>query len=74
MEITWYDFKQQALDLFHDIEIWSNFHNFNGIINSKNLFLGRPPRTDSSLDEVVNGAWYRRTFEEYKAIAGDEDF
>jgi len=30
VEIIWYDFKEQALDLIHDIEIWGNLDNFKG--------------------------------------------
>jgi len=37
-------------------------------------FSGISPRTDGLLDEVVDGAWYKRTFEECKAIAGNEEF
>jgi len=33
-----------------------------------------PPRPDGLIDEVVDGAWYRRTYEECKTIARDEDF
>jgi len=30
--------------------------------------------TDGLLDDVVDGEWYKRTFEEFKAIAGSEEF
>jgi len=73
-EIIWYNFKEQALDLIHDIGIWGNLDNFEGTIDPKNPFSGQSPRTDGLLDEVVDGAWYKRTYEECKAIAGDEDF
>jgi len=33
-EIIWYDFKEQALDLFmHDISIWGNIDNFKGAVD-----------------------------------------
>jgi len=73
-EIIWYDFKEQALDLIHDIKIWGNLDNFKGTIDPDNPFSGKSPRTDGLIDEVVDGAWYKRTYEECKAIAGDEDF
>jgi len=73
-EIIWYDFREQALDLIHDVKIWSNLENFKGTIDPKDPFSGKPPRTDGLIDEVVDGAWYKRTYEECKAIAGDEDF
>ena len=73
-EINWYDFKEQALDLIHDIGIWGNLDNFEGTIDPKNPFSGQSPRTDGLLDEVVDGAWYKRTYAECKEIAGDEDF
>jgi hypothetical protein len=73
-EIIWYDFKEQALDLIHDIGIWGNLNNFKGTIDPNNPFSGRSPRSDGLLDEVVDGAWYKRTFNECKEMAGDEDF
>jgi len=73
-EIIWYDFKEQALDLIHDINIWGDMNNFKGTVDPENPFSGLSPRTDGLLDEVVDGAWYKRTFEECKAIAGDEEF
>jgi len=73
-EIIWYDFKEQALDLIHDINIWGDMNNFKGTVDPKNPFSGLSPRTDGLLDEVVDGAWYKRTFEECKTIAGNEEF
>jgi len=73
-EIIWYDFKEQALDLIHDIGIWGNLENFEGTIDPKNPFSGQSPRTDGLLDEVVDGAWYKKTYAECKEIAGDDDF
>jgi len=40
----------------------------------KTSFSGLPPRTDGLLDGAVDGAWHKRTFDECKAIAGDEEF
>ena len=73
-EIIWYDFKEQAMDLIHDIGIWGDLDNFEGTIDPKNPFSGQSPRTDGLLDEVVDGAWYNKTYAECKEIAGDEDF
>ncbi len=73
-EIIWYDFKEQALDLIHDIEIWGNLDNFKGTIDPDNPFSGKSPRTDGLIDEVVDNAWYKRTYDECKVIAGEEDF
>jgi len=73
-EIIWYDFKEQALDLIHDVDIWGNMDNFKGTINPVNPFSGHSPRSDGLLDEVVDGAWYKRSFEECQAISGNEDF
>jgi len=59
-EIIWYDFKEQAMDLIHDIGIWGNLDNFEGTIDPTNPFSGQSPRTDGLLDEVVDGAWYKK--------------
>jgi len=37
-EIIWYDFKEQALDLIHYIEISSNLDNFKGTTDPKHPF------------------------------------
>jgi len=37
-EIIWYDFKEQALDLIHDINIWGDMNNFKGTIDPKKPF------------------------------------
>jgi len=73
-EIIYYDFKEQALDLIHDIGIWGNLDNFKGTIDPKNPFSGQTPRTDGLLDEVIDGAWYKQTYAECKQMAGNEDF
>jgi len=57
-EIIWYDFKEQALDLIHDINIWGDMSNFEGTVDPNNPFSGQSPRTDGLLDEIVDGAWY----------------
>jgi len=44
------------------------------LLIQKNPFSGVSQRTDGLLDEVVDGAWYKRTFEECLDIAGDEEF
>jgi len=62
------------MDLIHDIGIWGNLDNFEGTIDPTNPFSGQSPRTDGLLDEVVDGAWYKKTYAECKEIAGDEDF
>jgi len=59
-EIVWYDFKEQALDLIHDINIWGNMENFEGTVDPNNPFSGKTPRTDGLLDEIVDGAWYKK--------------
>jgi len=53
-EIIWYDFKEQALDLICDIEMWGNLDNFKGIIDPDNPFSGKSPRTDRLIDDE----WY----------------
>jgi len=73
-DIICYGFKEQALDLIHDVGIWSNLENFNGTIDPDNPFSGQSPRTDGRLDEIVDGAWYKKTYAECKALAGEEDF
>jgi len=73
-EIVWYDFKEQALDLIHDINIWGDMSNFVGTVDPNNPFSGQSPRTDGLLDEIVDGAWYKKTYEECKVIAGDDEF
>jgi len=71
---TWYDCKEQALDIMHDIGIWGNLDNFKGTTDPDNPFSGKSPRNDRLVDEVVDGGWYKRTYDECKAIAGEEDF
>ena len=73
-EIICYDFKEQALDLIQDIDLWGNLDNFVGTVDPENPFSGKTPRQDGLLDEIVDGAWYRRTYDECKNIAGDEFF
>ena len=73
-EIIYYDFKEQALDLIHDIGIWGNLDNFKGTVDPKNPFSGQTPRTYGLLDEVIDGAWYKKTYAECKQMAGNEDF
>jgi len=56
-EIIWYDFKDQALELIHDISIWGNIDNFKRTVDPDNPFSGQSPRTtDRLLDEVMDGA------------------
>jgi len=62
------------LDLIHDINIWGDMSNFEGTVDPNNPFSGQSLRTDGLLDEIADGAWYKKTYEECKAIAGDEDF
>jgi len=62
------------MDLINDVNIWSNLDNFEGTIDPKNPFSGKSPREDGLLDEVVDGNWYKRTYEECQAIAGDDNF
>jgi len=73
-EIIYYDFKEQALDLIRDIGIWGNLDNFKGTVDPKNPFSGQTPRTYGLLDEVIDGAWYKKTYAECKQMAGNEDF
>jgi len=73
-EIIWYDFKQQAMDLINDVSIWGNLDNFKGTVDPENPFSGKSPREDGLLDEVVDGNWYKKTYEECKSIAGNDDF
>jgi len=74
-EIIWYDFEEQAMDLIHDLEIWGNLDNFKGTIDPDNPFSPMLHRTDAGLiDEVVDGGWYKRTYNECKAITGNDDF
>ena len=44
------------------------------LLNHENSFSGKSPRKDGLLDEIVDGAWYRKTYDECKTIAGDEIF
>jgi len=48
--------------------------NFIGTVDPNDPFSGKSPRQDGLLDEIVDGAWYKNTYEECKAIAGDEHF
>jgi len=61
------------LDLIHDIIIWGNMKNVEGT-DPKTPFSRLSSRTDGLLDVVVDGAWYLKTYEECRSIAGDEDF
>jgi len=73
-EIIWYDFQKQAMDLINDVSIWGNLDNFRGTIDPNYPFPAKPPRQDGLLDEVVDGNWYKKTYEECQAIAGDDNF
>ena len=51
-----------------------NLDNFIGTIDPENPFSGKSPRQDGLLDEIVDGAWYRITYDQCKNIAGNEPF
>jgi len=55
--------------LINDVNIWGNLENFKGTVDPKKPFSGKSPREDGLLDEVIDGGWYKRTYEEYKTIA-----
>jgi len=44
------------------------FDNFKGAVDPDNPFSGQSPGTDGLLDEVVDGAWYQKTYAECKEI------
>jgi len=48
--------------------------NFIGTVDPNDPFSGKSPRQYGLLDAIVDGAWYKNTYEECKAIAGDEHF
>jgi len=54
-EIICYDFKEQALDLIQDIDLWGNLDNFVGTVDPENPFSGKTPRQGGLLDEIVDG-------------------
>ncbi len=56
-EIICYDFKEQAIDLIQDIDLWGNIDNFIGTVDPENPLSGKSPRKDGLLDEIVDGAW-----------------
>jgi len=62
------------MDLIQDIDLWGNMDNFIGTVDPENPFCGKSPRKDGLLDEIVDGAWYRKMYDECKTIAGDEFF
>jgi len=68
-----YNFKEVAFHLIQDINLFGNM-DFFGTVDPNDPFSGKSPRQDGLLDEIVDGAWYRNTYEECKAIAGDEPF
>jgi len=56
------------------VDIWGDLENFKGTVDPKHSFSGKSSREDGLLDEVVDGDWYKWTYEECRSIAGDEDF
>jgi len=62
------------MDLIQAIDLWGNMDDFIGIIDPENPFSGKSPRKDGLLDEIVDDAWYRKTYDECKTIAGDGNF
>jgi len=50
-------------------EIWTIWKHL-----TKKILFWKSSRTDGPIDEVVNAAWYKRTYEECKTIAGVKDF
>ena len=50
-EIICYDFKEQALDLIQDTDLWGNLDNFIGTVDPENPFSGKSPRKDGLLDK-----------------------
>jgi len=62
------------MDLIQDIDLWGNMDNFIGTVDPENPFSGKSPRNDGLLDEIVDGARYRKTYDECKTIAKDYFF
>jgi len=62
------------MDLINDVNIWGNLDNFKGTVDPENPFSGKSPREDGLFDEIVDSNWYKKTYEECKSIAGNEDF
>jgi len=48
--------------------------NFIRTVDPEISFPGKSPRKDGLLDETVDGAWYRKTYDEWKNIADNEGF
>ncbi len=56
------------MDLIHDINIWGDMSNFEGTVDPNNPFSGQSPRTDGLLDEIVDGAWYKKLMRSAKLL------
>jgi len=69
IKVIRHNFLSQAMDLIHDHKIWGNKNNFIGTVNMDDPF---DPfihgRCDSSVDEVVDGTWYRETVTEFAKL------
>ena len=57
------------MDLINDVNIWGDLEKFKETVDPENPFSGKSPREDGLLDEVVDGNWYKKTYEECKSIA-----
>lgn len=54
--------KQQIEDLLHDESVWGDAKNFVGCVNDETPFDRYIP-PEGKLDEIVDGAWYKRTWD-----------
>lgn len=71
-----YDFGEQINDLYKDTALWGDTDNLvQQMHNPTKMFQGEPP-TCSSLDEVVDAAWYRATCQQIRGsgILGTDKF
>jgi len=69
------NFLLQAMDLIHDHEIWGNENNFIGTVDMEESFDPfKHEQCINTVDEVVNGAWYKDTVHECAKIANGEHF
>jgi len=70
-----FDFKDQVYDLLHNPDTFGNMENLIGTHRMDDPFNSAPiEHNDGRVDEIMDGQWYKDTYEECKAIAGDEPF
>lgn len=68
VSVVHYSFQQMVSDLLSDVNLFGDIDNL--VVNSNDPFSSPPWRLDGQLDELVDGAWYKRTWHQVHSLLG----